>query len=81
MPALQLPQGFIKGSVGAGDAFCAGCLYGLLGNYPDEEILKIAAAAAASSLSKRDAVSGMGNKVEILALDRCFRREQGVKLC
>lgn len=80
-PSLQLPRGFIKGSVGAGDAFCAGCLYGLLSNYPDEEILKIAAAAAASSLSKRDAVSGMGNKVEILALDRCFRREQGVRLC
>lgn len=81
MPSLALPKGFIKGSVGAGDAFCAGCLYGLMSNFPDEKTLRIAAAAAASSLSKRDAVSGMGNKVEILALDRCFRRQQGVKLC
>jgi len=81
MPSLRLPAGFIKGSVGAGDAFCAGCLYGLLGNTSDREILKFAAAAAASSLSKRDAVSGMGNKTEILALDACFRQEQGIKLC
>lgn len=81
MPSLRLPSGFIKGSVGAGDAFCAGCLYGLMANLSDEETLKMASASAASSLSKHDAVSGMGNKVEILALDRCFRREQGVKLC
>ncbi len=81
MPSLSLPKGFIKGTVGAGDAFCAGCLYALTSGLSGEETLKFAAAAAASSLSKRDAVSGMGNKVEILALDRCFRRHQGVKLC
>lgn len=75
VPSLDLPKGFIKGSVGAGDAFCAGCLYGFLTDMPDKEVLRFAAAAAASSLSKKDAVSGMGNKVEILALDSCFRKD------
>lgn len=27
VPSLKLPQGYIKGSVGAGDAFCSGVLY------------------------------------------------------
>ena len=75
VPSLELPKGFIKGTVGAGDAFCAGCLYGFLTDMPDKEVLRFAAAAAASSLSKKDSVSGMGNKVEILALDSCFRKD------
>ena len=28
LSSLRLPEGYIKGSVGAGDAFCAGVLYG-----------------------------------------------------
>ena len=39
VPSLELPQGFIKGSVGAGDAYAAGCLYGLYNNYDDRRIL------------------------------------------
>ena len=74
MPSLKLPAGFIKGSVGAGDAFCAGCLYGICADMTDKDILRFASASAASSLSKKDSVSGMGNKVEILALDSCFER-------
>ena len=74
IPSLKLPAGFIKGSVGAGDAFCAGCLYGICADMSDTDILRFASASAASSLSKKDSVSGMGNKVEILALDSCFER-------
>lgn len=74
VPSLKLPAGFIKGSVGAGDAFCAGCLYGICTDMSDTDILRFASASAASSLSKKDSVSGMGNKVEILALDSCFER-------
>ncbi len=74
VPSLKLPAGFIKGSVGAGDAFCAGCLYGICADMTDKDILRFASASAASSLSKKDSVSGMGNKVEILALDSCFER-------
>ncbi|HPU22083.1 MAG TPA: carbohydrate kinase family protein [Thermoclostridium caenicola] len=60
-PSLRLPPGYIKGSVGAGDAFCAGMLYGIYRELPVEESLKIACAAAACNLSEVDSISGMKN--------------------
>lgn len=74
-PSLDLPKGFIKGSVGAGDAFCAGCLYGLLKEYDDRHLLTFASAAAACNLTAADAVSGMRTREEIekLACDLPLR--------
>lgn len=66
VPSLKLPDGYIKGSVGAGDAFCAGVLYGLLKGMPEREILEFASGAAAFNLSEKDSVSGMRPKAEIL---------------
>ena len=40
----------IISSVGAGDAFLSGVLYGLINNLSDEETLKIAHACAANNL-------------------------------
>ncbi len=71
-PSLDLPRGFIKGSVGAGDAFCAGCLYGLLHGYDDQHLLSFAAAAAACNLTAADAVSGMRSRAEIEQLAKEF---------
>lgn len=68
VPSLQLPDGFIKGSVGAGDAFCAGCLYGIYHGFSDRRILEFASGAAASSLFAEDSVSGMRPADEIEAL-------------
>lgn len=67
-PALNIPKSLIKGSVGAGDAFCAGCLYGLYNGYEDPALLRFAAAAAACSLLEENAVDGMRTKEEILAM-------------
>ncbi|MBE5761285.1 MAG: carbohydrate kinase family protein [Clostridiales bacterium] len=61
-PSFKLSKDYIKGSVGAGDAFCAGCLYGLYNEYEPERMLKLAAAAAAANLSRPDSVSGMVKK-------------------
>ncbi len=58
-PSLKLPEGYIQGSVGAGDAFAAGCLYALYTGMDAEEMLRFASAAAAANLSAPDAVSGM----------------------
>lgn len=58
-PSLKLPEGFIKGSVGAGDAFCAGMLYALYREYEVEEALEFANLSAVCSLSEEDSVSGM----------------------
>ncbi len=65
VPSLSLPKGYIKGSVGAGDAFCAGALYGLYQGYGDEELLAFASAAAACNLSAADSISGMRSQKEI----------------
>ena len=68
VPSLKLPEGWIKGSVGAGDAFCAGTLYGLMKGFPDDEILRLASAAAAANLSVPDSVSGARTLAETRAL-------------
>lgn len=63
--SLCLPSGYIKGSVGAGDAYAAGCLYGLYNGYDGERLLEFASGSAAVSLSKPDSISGMKPKKEI----------------
>ena len=59
VPSLKLPAGYVKGTVGAGDAFAAGCLYGIYHGYTDTEILEFASGAAACNLAAEDSVSGM----------------------
>ena len=74
--SLKIPAELIEGSVGAGDAFCAGCLYGLYNGYNDKELLEFASASAACSLFSENSVDGMKNKKEIRKLmDRYERRE------
>lgn len=64
-PSLNIDKSLIKGSVGAGDAFCAGCLYGIYNNFDDKGILEFAAAAAACNLFAENSVDGMKSKTEI----------------
>ena len=65
VPSLKLPQGYIKGTVGAGDAFCAGMLYGIYKELSVKDALEIACMTAACSLSEYDSISGMKNIEEI----------------
>ncbi len=58
----KLPKGFIKGSVGAGDAFCAGSLYAIYQGYTDEEILRFGNLVAISCLTAPDSISGVCHK-------------------
>lgn len=74
--SLKIPSELIKGSVGAGDAFCAGCLYGIYNELPDEETLKFASAAAACNLFSENSVDGMKNKKEIKKLAERFTRRE-----
>ncbi len=50
-PSLALPEGYIRGGAGAGDAFCAGVLYGLHERWPLDESLRLGVSAAAVCLS------------------------------
>lgn len=68
-PSLRLPPGWIKGSVGAGDAFCAGVLYALSRELCTEDALDIGAAAAACVLggSGADSVKPLCEIKEMIA--------------
>ena len=61
VPSIDLPIDFINGSVGAGDAFCAGILYAIYKNFDPEFSLRLASAAAAANLSQENSIDGMGN--------------------
>ena len=67
-PSFSLPKGFIKGSVGAGDAFCAGALYAIYKDLDIENILTIGTGAAACSLSELNSIDGMKSIEEIMEL-------------
>ena len=73
VPSLRLPKGFVKCSVGAGDAFCAGCLRAIYKGMSAEKMLTFAAAAAAASLSENDSVSGVKTEAEIWELNARLR--------
>ena len=53
------PKGYIKSTVGAGDAFCAGALYSIQKGVDDKRILQFANCTADYSLSELDSVSGV----------------------
>lgn len=57
--SINLPTGYIKGTTGAGDAFCAGALLAIYNNLSDNDILNFGRIAAAMSLSQPDATSGL----------------------
>lgn len=80
VPSLNIPKEEIKGSVGAGDAFCAGALYGIYKGYDDKAILEFASSAAASNLFSENSVDGMLPKEEIIKLADKYGRKE-IKLC
>lgn len=74
IPSLNIPKEEILGSVGAGDAFCAGCLYGIYHGYSNRQILEFASAAAASNLFSENSVDGMLSRNEIMTLPSKYGR-------
>ena len=74
LSSYLLPNGFIKGTTGAGDAFCAGALYGISQELTDREILEIASVSATCSLTQKDAVSGIRELSEMQNECKQFKR-------
>jgi sugar/nucleoside kinase (ribokinase family) len=68
VPSIPLPPGFIRGTAGAGDAFCAGMLLGLHEDWPMEKGLRAAHAAAAASLRHATCTEGICSLSEALEL-------------
>lgn len=76
VPSLNIPPEEIKGSVGAGDAYCAGCLYGLYKGYTDKQTLEFASAAAACNLFAENSTDGMRTAAEIEKLPQKYGRKK-----
>ncbi|MEY2598333.1 MAG: hypothetical protein RLZZ142_592 [Verrucomicrobiota bacterium] len=66
--SVILPEGYIKGAAGAGDAFTAGVLMGWQNGLPVEEQLRLGVCAAAANLSDETCTGGIRSASECLAL-------------
>jgi sugar/nucleoside kinase (ribokinase family) len=76
VPSYQLPEGYIKGTTGAGDAFCAGALLGIYEGWKDEEILAFASGCAVMALGSPDATSGLTEAGQIRSFCKQFIRQR-----
>ena len=72
-PSLKLPEKYIAGTAGAGDAFCAGVLYGLHEDLDLKECLFHGVCAAAASLSDPTCTAGMKPLSTTLGLAKKYR--------
>ncbi len=68
--SVNLPDKYIVGFAGAGDAFCAGVLYGLHETWDLQRCLETAVCAAAASLSEATCTGGMKPLKAVLELGR-----------
>lgn len=73
VPGAKLPEGFIKGTVGAGDAFVSGLLLGARDGRRLSEAMEDGIAAAVASLSAAGAYEGVGTLSQARALLKTLR--------
>lgn len=73
--SLKLPEGYIQGTTGAGDAFCSGILYGAYAQMSLEESLKLAVACGACSLSDKSSTGGMRSFDEVMIEYEKYKKE------
>jgi sugar/nucleoside kinase (ribokinase family) len=71
-PSLKLPAKYIAGTAGAGDAFCAGVLYGLHEGWDLPRCLLTGVCIAAASLADATCTAGVKSLKTSLALAKKF---------
>jgi sugar/nucleoside kinase (ribokinase family) len=64
---VRLPREQVRSTVGAGDAFAAGVIYGLHEGWPVAECLRLAAASAAACVQGQNTSDGIGAAEDCLA--------------
>jgi sugar/nucleoside kinase (ribokinase family) len=70
--SLRLPPKYIAGTAGAGDAFCAGVLYGLHEDWDLQRCLRTGVCIAAASLADATCTAGVKSLNSSLGLARKF---------
>ena len=73
--SAPLPREMIKGTVGAGDAFCSGVMYGAYSELLLQEAIELGNAAAACSLTESGATEGMRTAQEATSFCRELRKQ------
>ena len=71
--SLKLPPKYIAGTAGAGDAFCAGVLYGLHEGWDLQRCLLTGVCIAAASLADATCTAGVKSLSTSLALAKKFK--------
>lgn len=71
-PSLRIPTSDIKGTVGAGDAFCSGILYGAWKKWDLKESVRLATCAAVAALSERGATEGLRSLEEVMKFEEKY---------
>lgn len=77
-PSLAVPPEAIAGTNGAGDAFAAGMLIGLHEGWPIEDMMALAHAAAAASLTDLTTTGGLRSMEDCFALARRWGKRTDV---
>ncbi|GKU84029.1 carbohydrate kinase family protein [Niallia sp. NCCP-28] len=80
IPSLLLDRQWIKGTVGAGDAYVTGVLYGALKGMDLPDSMKLGTAAAASSLSSEDSTSGVKSYEQLVTMYKEFPKRETIEL-
>jgi sugar/nucleoside kinase (ribokinase family) len=71
-----VPKDYIVGTVGAGDAFCAGMLYSFLNGYDVLKGMQLASCSAVCNLSAKNSVDGARALDKILEIENRFERRR-----
>lgn len=75
VPSVPLSKSEIAGTVGAGDAFCAGVLYAAWRGMSIAQALELANGAAACTLTSSGATEGMRSMDEVLQFSMKYRTQ------
>ncbi len=71
-PSLKVPREDIMGTVGAGDAFCSGVIYGAWKGWTLSEAIRLATCSAVAALSERGATEGLRPIAEVMKLEEKY---------
>ena len=74
--SFDLPKEYIVGTVGAGDAFCAGMLYSFLHGYDVLRGMQLASCSAVCNLSAKNSVDGARSLDKMLKIESKFERRR-----
>lgn len=74
--SFDVPKDYIVGTVGAGDAFCAGMLYSFLNGYDVLKGMQLASCSAVCNLSAKNSVGGARSLDKILEIENEFERRR-----